>query len=176
MNRLLCLSVWTLSLLASVFLTSNAMAHSHHVPPAPIPPSFGSFYTDATSTVAFDDIVPLSITQASSSDISMNGSGVITLNIPGYYYVAFGASQSSPGEPLQVQLAINGEAVSGATLASYPVPAGLLSASAIIYVCEPGTLLTLVNTNTINTAYPLYLGNGIVGTPTAFVSLTRVSN
>ncbi len=177
MNRLLRLSVWTLSLFASVFLTSNAMAHSHHDHHVYIaPPSFGSFYTDATSTVASNGIVPLSVTQASSPDVSMNGSGVITLNTPGVYFVDFGASQSSAGEPMQVQLAIGGVPVPGAILASYPVPAGLLSASTIIYVAEPGTLLTLINTNTLNTAYPLYLGNGIVDTPTAFVSLYKVSN
>lgn len=182
MNRLLRLSIGTLGLLTSIFLTSNVMAHSHHhheqqqQQPAPIPPSFGYFYTDATSTVASNGIVPLSVTHASSSDVSMNGSGVITLNTPGYYLVNFGASQSSPGEPLQVQLAIGGVPVSGAILASYPVPAGLLSASSIIYVADSGTLLTLINTNTLNAAFPLNLGNGIIDTPSAFVSLYRVSN
>jgi len=180
MNRLLRLSVWTFSLLTSVFLTSNAMAHSHnhshHQRPLPITQSFGSFYTDATSSVATDATIPLSVTQASSSDVSMNGSGVITLNTPGYYFVDFGASQSSAGEPMQVQLAIGGVPVPGAILASNPVPAGLLSASSIIYVTEPGTLLTLVNTNTANSSFPLNLGNGIIGTPTAFVSLFRISN
>jgi hypothetical protein len=177
MNRLLRLSVWTFSLLSSVFLTSNAMAHTHHHQyPTPITQSFGSFYTDATSTVASSAIIPLSVTQASSSDVSMDGSGVITLNTPGYYYVDFGASQSSAGDALQVQLAIGGVLVPGAILASFPVPAGVLSSSSIIHVAEAGTLLTLVNANTTTPPFPLTLGNGIISTPTAFVSLWKISN
>jgi hypothetical protein len=172
MNRLFILSVSALSLFSSVFLTSNAMAHSHRECPVIPAPSFGAFYTDATSSIASEAIVPLSVTQASSDDVSMNGSGVITLNTPGYYFVDFGASQSVGGQPLEVQLAIGGVPVLKATLASNPAPAGVLSASSIIYAAEPGTLLTLVNTNTS----PLVLGSGISSTPSAFVSLYRVSN
>jgi hypothetical protein len=170
MKRLLCFGIGTLSLLASVFLTSNAMAHDHHEYKGP---SFGSFYTEATSTIAISTLVPLSVTQASSRDVSMNGSGIITLHTPGYYYVNYGASQNVPGEPMQVQLALGGVPVTGAILASNPVPEGLLSTSSIIYVAEPYTELTLENTHA---SVALSLGTAIVDAPTAFVSLFRVSH
>lgn len=179
MKRLFRISIGTLSLLASVFLTSNAMAHSHshshsnshHHCPVLTTPSFGAFITTSITPVDNGAPILLSTTQAVSVDVSLNSSnGVITLNTPGFYYVDFGASQSSGGEPLEVQLAIGGEGVIGAILASNPAPAGLLSASTIIHA-ESGTLLTLINAN----AYPLYLGNGVEGTPTAYVTLYRIS-
>ena len=148
--------------------------HHHHHENSILAASFASFYTDATSSVAANGIIPLSVTQATTSDISINGSGVITVNTPGYYYVDFGASQSSSGEPLLVQVAINGIAVTGATLASDPAPTALLSASSIIYVPEVGTLVTLLNTNTTGLSFPLNLGNGVANTTTAFISLARV--
>jgi len=183
MNRLFNLGVGSLCLLATLFMSTNAMAASHHehhhpchhTPPVVVAPSFGSFYTDATSTVAFDGIIPLSVTQSSSTDVSINGSGVITVETAGFYFISFGASQNSAGEPMQVQVALGGVPVTGATLASNPVPAGLLSASAIVYI-PADSLVTLLNTNTEDGSFPLNLGNGIVGTPTAFLNLYKISN
>jgi hypothetical protein len=36
--------------------------------------------------------------------------------------------------------------------------------------------LTLVNTNTANSSFALHLGTGIAATPTAFISLYRISH
>lgn len=172
-------SVGLLSLVASLAMSTSVMAASHHHDrdchhhdhDRPIIESYGSFYTVSTAAIAPDAIIPLSVTQNSTDDVSLNGSGVITLNIAGTYYVDFGASQITAGNPLQVQLAINGVGVSGAELASNPAPAGILSFSTIITV-EAGDQLTLLNSNSTT---DLDLGTGIAGTPTAFLTLSRLT-